>query len=204
MCNTKEKILQAALHLFAQEGYEAVSVSEIAGVLGMTKGALYKHYKNKRDIFDSILARMEQLDAERAMEHALPEGTLSEMKTAYQNASLKQLIAFSRAQFHYWTEEDFPSSFRRMLTLEQYHGEMRKLYQQYLVSGPLGYVTDIFSSQGIADAQRKAIALYSPMFFFYSMYDGAENPSSAVYAFNEYMDHLCEEWNLKEPKPTSL
>ena len=51
MMNTKEKILVAALRLFAVNGYEAVSVSQIAGELGITKGALYKHYKNKRDIF---------------------------------------------------------------------------------------------------------------------------------------------------------
>ena len=46
--NTKEKIMFAALKLFAKDGYEAVSVSAIAGELGITKGALYKHYKNKR------------------------------------------------------------------------------------------------------------------------------------------------------------
>ena len=54
MANTKENILVTALRLFAQDGYEAVSVSKIAGELGMTKGALYRHYKNKRDIFDKI------------------------------------------------------------------------------------------------------------------------------------------------------
>ena len=51
MKNTKEAILDTALHLFARDGYEAVSVSQIAGSLGMTKGALYRHYKNKHDIF---------------------------------------------------------------------------------------------------------------------------------------------------------
>ena len=66
MKNTKENILTAALHLFAQNGYEAVAVSEIASALGITKGALYKHYASKREIFDSIVARMEQLDAQRA------------------------------------------------------------------------------------------------------------------------------------------
>lgn len=66
MTDTKERILQTALRLFAEDGYEAVSVSTIAGELGMTKGALYKHYKNKQDIFDSIVARMEQRDAEQA------------------------------------------------------------------------------------------------------------------------------------------
>ena len=65
MEDTKEKILLAALRLFANDGYEAVSVSEIAGELGITKGALYKHYKNKKDIFDSIVKRMEEMDFTR-------------------------------------------------------------------------------------------------------------------------------------------
>ena len=60
MGNRKEEILIVALHLFARDGYEAVSVSQIAGELDMTKGALYRHYKSKRDIFDCIVQRMEQ------------------------------------------------------------------------------------------------------------------------------------------------
>ena len=35
----------------------------------MTKGALYRHYKSKRDIFDSIVKRMEQQDSEQAREN---------------------------------------------------------------------------------------------------------------------------------------
>ena len=62
MCTTKEKILLTSLKLFAQDGYEAVSTSKISGELGMAKSALYKHYKNKRDIFDSIINRMDELD----------------------------------------------------------------------------------------------------------------------------------------------
>ena len=72
MQDTKEKILLAALKLFAQDGYKAVSVSQIAGALGMTKGALYKHYKNKRDIFAHIVAHMEAQDAQEASEHQVP------------------------------------------------------------------------------------------------------------------------------------
>ena len=64
--NTKEKILVTALRLFAVYGYEAVSVSRIAGELGITKGALYKHYKNKRDIFNCIFEYVCQLDVERS------------------------------------------------------------------------------------------------------------------------------------------
>ena len=87
MKDTKENILQVALGLFARDGYEAVSVSEIAGALGITKGALYRHYAGKRDVFDSILARMEKEDAERAWQYRLLEGTLAEMQQAYRKAS---------------------------------------------------------------------------------------------------------------------
>ena len=66
MADTREKILMTALQLFAKDGYEAVSVRTIAEELGMTKGALYRHYKNKRDIFDCIVKRMIQIDAQRA------------------------------------------------------------------------------------------------------------------------------------------
>ena len=59
MTDTKERIMQTALDMFSCRGYEAVSVSDIAGELGITKGALYRHYKSKRDIFDHIIAHME-------------------------------------------------------------------------------------------------------------------------------------------------
>ena len=52
---TKDKILTEALKLFAQKGYESVSVIEIAEAVGIKAPSLYKHYKSKRDIFDSIL-----------------------------------------------------------------------------------------------------------------------------------------------------
>ena len=38
----------------------------------MTKGALYRHYKSKRDIFDCIVERMEQGDSEQAAEYDMP------------------------------------------------------------------------------------------------------------------------------------
>ena len=159
--NTRQRILNAALKLFAQYGYEAVSVGQIAEAVGIKAPSLYKHFKSKQDIFDSILAQMERLDAEHARQYALPEGTAEEMADAYQNAAVSDLIAFSKARFRYWTEESFSSCFRRMLTLEQFRDQnMGSLYQQYLGAGPLGYVTDLLESLGFPDAELLAAELY--------------------------------------------
>ena len=46
----KEKILNKSLELFSQKGFDAVSVSMISEGLGISKGALYKHYESKRAI----------------------------------------------------------------------------------------------------------------------------------------------------------
>lgn len=54
----------------------------------MTKGALYRHYKSKRDIFDSIVKRMEQQDSEQARENEVPEESIEKTPEEYQNVSL--------------------------------------------------------------------------------------------------------------------
>lgn len=173
MQDTKEKILLAALTLFAQDGYKAVSVSQIAGALGMTKGALYKHYKNKRDIFHHIVAHMEAQDAQEASEHQVPEGTLAEDTAAYAATPFSHILTYSQSMFHYWTQDPFAAPFRKLLTLEQYRdAEMSLLYQQYLCAGPLGYLTDLFTSLGYDRPQERALAFYAPMFYLYSVYDG--------------------------------
>ena len=88
MRNTKEQILLTALELFAREGFDAVSVRDIAAALGLSKGALYRHYQSKREIFESILRRMERRDAQQARDRDLPEETAEQTPAAYQGASL--------------------------------------------------------------------------------------------------------------------
>ena len=176
MRNRKEEILTVALHLFARDGYEAVSVSKIAGELDMTKGALYRHYKSKRDIFDCIVNRMEQQDGEHASDYDMPEEDKERMPKKYEEVSLDDFIKYSKSMFEYWTEDDFASSFRKMLTIEQFRSEeMQKLYQQYLGSGPASYVKDLFESMGMIDAKEKADRFYAVMYFYYSIYDGTDD-----------------------------
>ena len=179
MRNRKEEILTVALHLFARDGYEAVSVSKIAGELDMTKGALYRHYKSKRDIFDCILNRMEQQDGEQASDYDMPEEDKERMPEKYEEVSLDDFIKYSKSMFEYWTEDDFASSFRKMLTIEQFRSEeMQKLYQLYLVSGPASYVKDLFESMGMIDAKEKADRFYAVMYFYYSIYYGTDDKES--------------------------
>lgn len=55
MDNTKEFIIDEAFKLFLIRSYEAVSISEISQAIGFTKGALYHHFKNKEELFKSVI-----------------------------------------------------------------------------------------------------------------------------------------------------
>jgi AcrR family transcriptional regulator len=178
MADTKEKILLTSLRLFARDGYEAVSVSTVAGALGITKAALYKHYKNKRDIFDSIVERMVQIDNERAKRYEMPEDTYDNVPAEYRNASLGKIKAFTEAQYRFWTEDEFACSFRRLLTLEQYRNpEMADLYQKCLSGGVVSYMEDLFREmikEGIlvrANPKQLALEFYAPFYLLISISD---------------------------------
>lgn len=178
MADTKEKILNTALRLFARDGYEAVSVRHISEELGMTKGALYRHYKNKRDIFDSIVERMIQIDAQRAGEYQMPVEIYDVSPDSYGNTSLESIQMFTIEQFRFWTEDEFASQFRKMLTLEQYRNEeMSELYSQCIVEGPVAYMEDLFreliekGKLKKAEPRQLAVEYYAPFFLMISMSD---------------------------------
>ena len=195
MCTTKEKILLTSLKLFGQDGYEAVSISKISGELGMAKSALYKHYKNKRDIFDSIINRMDEVDYERAREYNMPEGNMDEIIKGYRKISIDKIRIYTEVQFKHWTEEEFPSLFRRMLTLEQYRNqEMADLYQKYLVSGPIDYMTYLFA--GITgkkeEAKQLAIEFYGPIFLMYSLYDNKREEDDLAEMLKKHVDRFSK------------
>jgi AcrR family transcriptional regulator len=53
--DTRARIQQVALELFAEQGYEKTSLREIAERLDVTKAALYYHFKSKEDIVRSLV-----------------------------------------------------------------------------------------------------------------------------------------------------
>ena len=190
MSDTKEKILDVSLELFSCSGYEAVSVSDIAGRLDMTKGALYKHFKNKQDIFDSLVTRMEQLystafaafDADSCEEYSHPD--LPE--------ALKAVLCCCTSLFSFWTGDPFACRFRKMLILEQYgNSEMSRLYKNYFVSGPMEQLTELLRSHHVPGASEKAVTLYSAVYLFYSVLDSAEDRMCTSAVLKENIERLC-------------
>lgn len=199
--NTKERILEEALKLFAQSGYMGASMNDIATNLGVAKAALYKHYKSKKEILDNIVEKMNHMDKERVKKYDMSEGNMEEVVKGYQETAIDKIKEFTKVQFLHWTQEEFPCCFRKMLTLEQYRNpELSRLYQKYLAGDPLLYIEEIF--RGFIDndqeARQLALDFYGPIFLLYSIYDGAENKEIIVEQVGQHVDRFSKMLLAKE------
>ncbi|MER5625739.1 MULTISPECIES: TetR/AcrR family transcriptional regulator [unclassified Streptosporangium] len=91
--DTKERIQQVALELFAEQGYDKTSLREVAERLEITRPALYYHFKAKEDILTSVIDDL--------------------------NGSIDELVEWARAQPH--TEEARGEILRRIAALLNDH-----------------------------------------------------------------------------------
>ena len=116
---TKEKILKEALFLFSDRGFHAVSVRDIAKAVGIKESSLYNHFKNKQDIFDSIVdIQWENAKAyfrEKELPFAPEEKNDVFIERDFDRLSEKVLSVFS---FFFENEENV--RYRRLLILSQY------------------------------------------------------------------------------------
>ena len=191
--DTKERILETALELFAQSGYLGTSMSDIAKELGITKGALYKHYTSKQEILNSIVERMNKMDYGRAEEYEMPESEPDGFAEAYLQTPIEKIRTYSMAQFDHWTKEHFSSNFRKMLTLEQYRDhKLAQLYHDYLATGPTEYMAAIFRKLTDSDeaAMQLALEFYGPMYLLYSVYDGAQDKDSVAPLLDAHIEQF--------------
>jgi AcrR family transcriptional regulator len=68
---TRAALLDSARHLFASKGYGDTATEEIVGRAGVTRGALYHHFRDKRDLFAAVLSSLESELAARLAEAAM-------------------------------------------------------------------------------------------------------------------------------------
>lgn len=143
--DTKERILETALALFAQSGYLGTSMHDIAKELGITKGALYKHYASKQEILDSIVkSTAAQYEADTDKIHIHVQNVQRDIPV-FTEITEDALFEKVRQIFEYSLHNDAISRFRRMMTIEQFRSpELAALYSKRYVERILRYHAGIF------------------------------------------------------------
>ncbi len=70
---TRSQLVAVGRRLFAERGFAATSTEEIVARAGVTRGALYYHFKNKEDLFRAVLTEVEEAIHERVTAVAMAE-----------------------------------------------------------------------------------------------------------------------------------
>jgi AcrR family transcriptional regulator len=79
---TRRALLGAARSLFAEKGYHGAAAEEIVGRAGLTRGALYHHFEDKKDLFRVVVDEMEgeideEIEAAERAQSGLPEAVMA-------------------------------------------------------------------------------------------------------------------------------
>ena len=184
---TKERILETSLRLFAREGFEAVSTSAIAGELGMTKSALYKHFPDKRAIFDSLVDEMLERHRKAMAEAGVALNFSESAARIYAATSPEDMAALGEMLFKHWTRDESAVAFRRMLSIERYRDERAaSVYDEFFVGGQLKHHEALFSEMiGIGafvpgDPKQMALDFWAPIYLLMQAVDGGMKQREAA------------------------
>lgn len=145
--NTKQRILDTALRLFSERGYDAVGVGEIAEAVGIKAPSLYNHFGSKREIFDGIVeyvARRYEDGTDRIDIHV--QDVKKDIRI-FEEITEDALSEKVRQIFLYSLHDETVCRFRRMMTIEQFRSpSLARLYTDRYITRMVDYHAAIFRS----------------------------------------------------------
>ena len=196
--SSKDRILSEALSLFSVNGYSSVSVRDITKAIGIRESAIYKHFKNKQAIFDTIIL----ISAER-INYFQQEliNTIGQVETDNTKFSIDLIQKIYYRLFSLYLTDGILSKFRKMMIIEQYKSmELNTMFKEMFLEKTLRYQTEVFRKlmeEGRiddTDPEIMALLFYSPIFVLLFRYD--TNTEKLDEAYNLIEKHIKEFFKL--------
>lgn len=164
MKSTRERLLESAIDLFAREGYERVTVSNVVDAASLTKGAFYHYFESKEDLLAEIhssyvtfaLEQFEQI----AAQNAEPSETLAAMLR-----ELVQQIHRYRAQVMILWDSYRSLSRDEALKISEKKAQIRHLFQGTIERGQRAGVFGADHNSAVA-----ALGIFGMVMWMYHWY----------------------------------
>ena len=173
--DTKERILEAALEMFSQNGYAGTNIRELSASLGLVKSGVYKHYESKEAIWNALLDEMIAYYGEHfgSPEHLPPVPD-----------SQEGLVTMTMQMVNFTVHDEKIVMTRKVLTLEQFRdGRARDLATKHFLTGFTEMFTQVFTGMMDKGLLRK------------------DDPEMLAFAYTAPISaliHLCD----REPEKT--
>lgn len=193
--STRERILEAALDLFSQRGYDGVGVDQIADAVGIRGPSLYHYFKGKEEILRGLIDCLEAHYGENfgtGREIAIPD-------------SLEELEAQSMGRLAFTIHDPRIRKVRRLLSMEQFRNEtLRHLATEHFFTGLHRLYTVIFAGmqeKGLlvpGDAALLALEFVAPVSMMVHLCDREpEREPEAMAWIEAHMKHFFKQYGRK-------
>lgn len=135
--DTKERILEAALEMFSRKGYDGTNIRELTASLGLVKSSMYRHFKSKEEIWNTLL---DEMIAYYGARFGSPEN-LPPIPD-----SLEGLVEMTRQMTDVTIHDEKIIMTRKLLSIEQFRDDRaRDLATKHFLTGLKEMFTHIFT-----------------------------------------------------------
>ena len=187
--DTKERILDEALRQFSQKGYDGTNIRELTASLGLVKSSMYKHYKSKEEIWNSLLDRMIVYYNERF-------GSAENLPPVPD--TLDELVAMTMRMVDITVHDERIVMTRKLLSIEQYRDERaRQLATKHFLTGlteMFTYIFDGMMNKGLLrrdDPKMLAFAYTAPVSSLIHLCDREpEKTADAISQIKAFSEHF--------------
>ena len=195
--DTKERILDAALEMFSQNGYAGTNIRELSASLGLVKSGVYKHFESKEAIWNALLDEMAAYYEARfgSAEHLPPVP-----------ASPEELVRMTMRMVNLTVRDEKIVMTRKVLSIEQFRDERaRELATKHFLTGLTEMFTPIFTGmmdRGLIrqdDPQMLAFAYTVPISALIHLCDREpEKTEDAVKRAEAFIRHFIRTYGVKD------
>lgn len=189
--STRDKILGAALTLFSERGYDATSIDQIAESIGIKGPSLYRYFKGKEDILNSVLENGKQYH-ELHFEGNIKGDVIPKTYEEFKNNTLKHLI--------FTIEDPIIIKYRKFFMMEQYRNEYiaSLATRNFLTDVGKVYITifERMMEDGLIkgdDPEALALEFISPITLLIQLCDRQpDKKAEAIDVIERHIDHFCK------------
>ncbi|WP_028510539.1 TetR/AcrR family transcriptional regulator [Ruminococcus sp. NK3A76] len=189
--DTKERILDEALRQFSQKGYDGTNIRELTASLGLVKSSMYKHFKSKEDIWNTLLDEM-------IAYYNRCFGSAENLPPVPD--SLDGLVEMTMRMVDFTVHDERVVMTRKLLSIEQYRDERaRQLATKHFLTGlteMFTYIFDGMMNKGLLrndDPKMLAFAYTAPISDLIHLCDREpEKTAEAISQIKEFSRHFIK------------
>lgn len=193
--DTRERILNAALTSFAENGYEGTNLLDVAKSVGIVKSAIYRHFSGKEDLWNAVIDSMEKY-------YDAKFGSAQNLPTVPQSGT--ELVDMTMHMVDFTIHDSNIIKTRKLLLMEQFRDErIKELATKHFLTGLEAMFAEVFKEMMANGSMKKddpkmlALAYTAPISSLIHLCDREpEKEKEVLKTIKEFAKHFVKTYDV--------